>query len=190
MEVEKTEPGNNFNVLVLLGCFLLYCCLFAVHLSSNDFYFKLVSVGPFQEDESCWEELTQNSCKLYYECCLSTTSSWSMTCEQSTVPESCFFTLASHYWEDSSNSECKGTLPLPRGIRGELSVLLYLLIFSKKRKAKKSQCSHRCQGIVNSLDLHSSPFVWMFLWSWGLQKMLPRFPAQYTCDSETAFHQH
>lgn len=26
---------------------------FGVHLPPNDFYFKLVSVGPFQEDDSC-----------------------------------------------------------------------------------------------------------------------------------------
>lgn len=89
MEVEKTEPGNNFNVLVLLGSLFSPVPLPFCSASPHDFYFKPVSVGPFQEDGSCWEELTQNSGKLYYECCLSTTSSRPMTCEQSTVPESC-----------------------------------------------------------------------------------------------------
>lgn len=67
---------------------------------------------------------------------------------------------------------------------GENKGYYYTSSFFQKRKAKKSQCSHTCQGTANSLDSYSSTFVWLSSWNQGLQKMFPTFPAQYTSDSK------
>lgn len=132
MDAEKTK--------LVWGSLFFLTAAFAAHLPPNDFYFRLVSVGPFQEDDSCWEELTQNSCKLYYECCflLLAPDQWLVNKQQcQSHVKLTFFTLVftTEKRVQTQNAEVPSQFHR-RQEQGENWGYFYTLYFSKTGKPK------------------------------------------------------